>query len=305
MRLFLISTLGAANFIQVTEKKTERKFVGSTITTIVSLSLVLFMLGLLGIIILNTNKLSDNLKENIGIQIILKDNAKEVDIQHLTKTLDASAYVKSTEFINKEDAAKRLQEDLGEDFIDFLGYNPLLPSVNIHLKAVYANTDSIAWIEQELLGSKLVKELVYQKSLVSMINENVKKIGLVILAFSSLLMVIAIALINNTIRLSIYSKRFLIKTMQLVGATQGFVSRPFVLKGIKHGVYGAVIAILMLVGVLYFAQKQLPELVELQDETMLATLFGLVIVVGIIISWISTALAVRKYLRLKSDELYY
>lgn len=138
-----------------------------------------------------------------------------------------------------------------------------------------------------------------------MINENVQKIGLVILAFSSLLMVIAIALINNTIRLSIYSKRFLIKTMQLVGATQGFVSRPFVLKGIKHGIYGAIIAILMLIGVLYFAQKQLPELVELQDETMLATLFGLVIVIGIIISWISTALAVRKYLRLKSDELYY
>ncbi|MFY9310566.1 MAG: permease-like cell division protein FtsX [Bacteroidia bacterium] len=287
------------------KKKTERKFVGSTITTVVSLALVLFMLGLLGIIVLNTSKLSDNLKENIGIQIILNDNAKEVDIQHFTKTLDASDYVKSTEFINKEDAAKRLQEDLGEDFIAFLGYNPLLPSINVHLKAVYANTDSIAWIEQEILHSKLVKELVYQKSLVSMINENVQKIGLVILAFSSLLMVIAIALINNTIRLSIYSKRFIIRTMQLVGATQSFVSWPFVMKGIKHGIYGAVIAILMLVGVLYFAQKQLPELVELQDETMLATLFGMVTVIGIIISGISTALAVRKYLRVKSDDLYY
>lgn len=287
------------------EKKTERKFIGSTITTVVSLSLVLFMLGLLGIIVLNTSKLSDNLKENIGIQIILNDNAKEVDIQHLTKTLDASDYVKSTEFINKDDAAKRLQEDLGEDFIDFLGYNPLLPSINVHLKAAYANTDSITWIEQELVRSKLVKEVVYQKSLVSMINENVQKIGLVILAFSSLLMVIAIALINNTIRLSIYSKRFIIKTMQLVGATQGFVSRPFVFKGIKHGIYGAIIAILMLIGVLYFAQKQLPELVELQDEKMLATLFGMVIVIGVIISGISTALAVRKYLRSKTDDLHY
>lgn len=287
------------------EKKTERKFIGSTITTVVSLSLVLFMLGLLGIIVLNTSKLSDNLKENIGIQIILNDNAKEVDIQHLTKTLDASDYVKSTEFINKDDAAKHLQEDLGEDFIDFLGYNPLLPSINVHLKAAYANTDSITWIEQDLVRSKLVKEVVYQKSLVSMINENVQKIGLVILAFSSLLMVIAIALINNTIRLSIYSKRFIIKTMQLVGATQGFVSRPFVFKGIKHGIYGAIIAILMLIGVLYFAQKQLPELVELQDETMLATLFGMVILIGIIISGISTALAVRKYLRSKTDDLHY
>lgn len=287
------------------DKYSKRKLVGSSITTVVSLSLVLFMLGLLGIIILNTNKLSDNLKENIGIQIILNENAKEVDIQYLTKTLDASDYVKSTEFITKEDAAKRLQEDLGEDFVDFLGFNPLLSSINVHLNAAYANTDSLSLIEKKLLESKLVKEVVYQKSLVSMINENVKKISLVILIFSGLLMLIALALINNTIRLSIYSKRFIIKTMQLVGATQSFVRRPFVLKGIKHGVYGATIAILMLIGVLYFAQKQLPELVELQDETMLATLFGLVIVLGIIISWISTSLAVRKYLRLKADDLYY
>lgn len=283
----------------------KRKLVGASITTVVSLSLVLFMLGLLGIIILNTNKLSDNLKENIGIQIILNETAKEADIQHLTKTLDISDYVKSTEFITKEDAAKRLQEDLGEDFIDFLGYNPLLPSINVHVNAAYANTDSLTMIEKELTGSKLVKEVVYQKSLVTMINENVKKISLVILIFSGLLMVIALALINNTIRLSIYSKRFIIKTMQLVGATQSFVRRPFVLKGIKHGIYGATIAILMLIGVLYFAQKQLPELAELQDEKMLATLFGLVIILGIIISWISTSLAVRKYLRLKADDLYY
>ena len=287
------------------DKYSKRKLVGSSITTVVSLSLVLFMLGLLGIIILNTNKLSDNLKENIGIQIILNENAKEADIQHLTKMLDISDYVKSTEFITKEDAAKRLQEDLGEDFIDFLGYNPLLPSINVHVKAAYANTDSLSMIEKELVASKLVKEVVYQKSLVTMINENVKKISLVILIFSALLMTIALALINNTIRLSIYSKRFIIKTMQLVGATQGFVRRPFVLKGIKHGIYGATIAILMLIGVLYFAQKQLPELVELQDEKMLATLFGLVIILGIIISWISTSLAVRKYLRLKADDLYY
>jgi len=289
----------------VFDKYSKRKLVGASITTVVSLSLVLFMLGLLGIIILNTNKLSDNLKENIGIQIILNETAKEADIQHLTKTLDISDYVKSTEFITKEDAAKRLQEDLGEDFIDFLGYNPLLPSINVHVKAAYANTDSLTMIEKELTGSKLVKEVVYQKSLVTMINENVKKISLVILIFSGLLMVIALALINNTIRLSIYSKRFIIKTMQLVGATQSFVRRPFVLKGIKHGIYGATIAILMLIGVLYFAQKQLPELAELQDEKMLATLFGLVIILGIIISWISTSLAVRKYLRLKADDLYY
>ncbi len=289
----------------MSDKYTSRKVQSSSLTTIVSLSLVLFMLGLLAIIILNTRKLSDNVKENIGFQIILNDNAKEVDIQHLTKSLDASDYVKSTEFITKEEAAIRLQEDLGEDFINFLGFNPLLSSINVHLKAGYANTDSLTWIEKDLLDTKLVKEVIYQKSLVSLINENVQKISLIILGFSGLLMLIALALINNTIRLSIYSKRFIIKTMQLVGATQSFIRRPFVLKGIKHGIYGAAVAILMLIGVLYFAQKQLPELAELQDRNMLLTLFGLVIILGIIISWISTALAVRKYLRLKSDDLYY
>jgi cell division transport system permease protein len=289
----------------VSDKYSKRKLAGSSITTIVSLSLVLFMLGLLGIIILNTRKLSDNFKENIGIQVVLNDNAKEVDVQHLVKTLDASDYVKTTQLVSKEEAAKKLQQDLGEDFIDFLGFNPLSASITVRLNALYANADSLTWIEKELLDTHLVKEVIYQKSLINTINENARTISLGVLMISGLLMIIALALINNTIRLSIYSKRFLIKTMQLVGATQGFIRKPFVLKGIRHGVYGAFIAILMLVGFLYFVQKQLPELAELQDPYMLASLFGLVILLGIIISWISTSLAVRKYLRLKSDDLYY
>jgi cell division transport system permease protein len=263
------------------------------------------MLGLLGIIILNARQLSDHVKENIGFQIILNDNAKEADIAKLQKTLDVSAYVRSTEFVTKEEAAKRLEEDLGEDFIDFLGFNPLLASINVHLKAEYANSDSVSWIEKEIIDTHLAKEVIYQKSLINNINESVKKVSLVILFFCSLLMVVALALINNTIRLSIYSKRFIIKTMQLVGATQGFIRRPFVITGIKHGFYGAVIAIVLLIGLLDFAQKQLPELQELQDQQMLLYLFGLVVVMGIIISGISTSLAVRKYLRLKSDDLHY
>jgi len=289
----------------MSDKYSKRKLIGSAITTIISLSLVLFMLGLLGITVLNARKLSNDVKENIGIQIILNDNSKEVSVQWLLKTLDATGYVKSTEFITKEEAATRLQNDLGEDFIDFLGYNPLLASINVHLKAEYANNDSLLWIEKELLGYKPVKEVIYQKSLINSINENLKKIGLVIMVFSGLLMVIALALINNTIRLSIYSKRFIIKTMLLVGATQGFIRRPFVFKGIKHGIYASFISILMLIGVLYFAQTQMPELKELQDEKMLSTLFGLVTIVGIIISWISTSMAVRRYLNLKSEKLYY
>lgn len=289
----------------MSDKYSKRRLAGSSITTVVSLSLVLFMLGLLGIIILNTRQLSDNIKENIGFQIILNENAKEADVAKLQKTLDVSSYVKSTEFITKEEAAKRLQEDLGEDFISFLGFNPLLASINVHLKAEYANADSVSWIEKEIIDTHLAKEVIYQKSLINIINEKVQKLSLFILIFTSLLMVIALALINNTIRLSIYSKRFIIKTMQLVGATQGFIRRPFLLKGIKHGVYGAIIAILMLTGFLYVVEKQLPEMAELQNEKMLLSMFGLVVVMGIIISWISTWLAVRKYLRLKSDELHY
>lgn len=289
----------------MSDKYSKRRLAGSSITTVVSLSLVLFMLGLLAIIILNTRKISDNVKENIGIQIILNDDSKEVSIQRLTKTLDAADFVRSTEFVTKDEAAEKLQKDLGENFIDFLGYNPLLPSINVHMKAAYTNTDSLDWIEKDLLSNKIVKEVLYQKSLIKQLNENINQVSIVILLFSGLLMLIALALINNTIRLSIYSKRFIIKTMQLVGATQGFIRRPFVLQGIKNGVYGAFIAIGMLMGVLSFAQKQMPELVTLQDEVMLATLFGLVILIGIIISWISTSLAVRKYLRLKAAELHY
>ncbi len=289
----------------MSDKYSKRKLASSSITTVVSLSLVLFMLGLLGIIILNTQKIANNFKENIGFQVILNDNAKEADVEFLTKTLDASPYIKSTEFITKEEGAARFQKKLGEDFISFAGYNPLLSSIDVHLKADYANNDSINWIEKKLLQNKLVKEVWYEKSLVAMVNENVKTIGLGVLIISALLMIIALALINNTIRLAIYSKRFIIKTMQLVGATQSFIRRPFVLKGIKHGIYGAVTAIAMLIGLLYVLQKQVPDLADLQDANMLASLFGIVIILGIIISWISTSLAVRKYLRLKSDDLYY
>jgi len=297
--------LVAINIRGVSDKYSKRRLAGSTITTVVSLSLVLFMLGLLGIIILNASQLSNHIKENIGFQIILNENAKEADIAKLQKKLDVSSYVRSTEFVSKEEAAARLKEDLGEDFIDFLGFNPLLASINVHLKAEYTNADSITWIEKEIVATHLTKEIIYQKSLINNINESVQKISVVILFFCSLLMVVALALINNTIRLSIYSKRFIIKTMQLVGATQGFIRRPFVITGIKHGLYGASIAILLLVGLLNFAEKQVPELRDLQNQQMLLYLFGLVVIMGIIISWISTSLAVRKYLRLKSDELYY
>ncbi len=277
----------------------------SSATTVVSLSLVLFMLGLVGLIVLNTKKIADHFKETIGFQLILTDAARDADISKLQKTMDAESFIKSTRFISKEDAARSLQQDLGEDFVSFIGYNPLKSSIDVRLRADYATPDSLIWIEKQLLQNKIVKEVLYPKALVSSMNENMRKLALFILSFSAILMVIALALINNTIRLSIYSKRFIIKTMQLVGATQGFIRLPFILKGIRQGIYGALVAIVLLIGLLYFAQKQMPELIVVQDVQLLAALFTIVIVLGIAIGAISTSLAVRKYLRSRTSELYY
>jgi len=288
------------------EDKYNRKRLNSSyLTTIVSITLVLFMLGLLGLIILHAKKLSDYVKENIGFSIIMKENVKEAGIIKLQKNLDATEYVKSTQYVTKEEAAEEFEEELGEEFTSFLGYNPLLPTIEVRFKAEYANNDSLTIIKEKILENSNVKEVFYQESLVDVVNKNVRKIGVIILGFSTLLLIIAIALINNTIRLSVYSKRFLIRSMQLVGATHNFISRPFIWKGILHGIIGAFIAILLLSGIIYFSQRELPELINLQDIDLFLSLFGIVILLGIIISWMSNILAVRKYIRLKTDSLYY
>lgn len=287
------------------EKYYKRRYRASYLTAVVSITLVLFMMGLLGLIILHAKKLSDYVMENIGFSIIMKDGIKEAGIIQLQKTLDASPFVKSTEYITQEKAAEIMQEELGENFIDFLGYNPLLPSIDLRLKAIYANVDSLAIIENSLLTNPNVKEVWYQKSLVYQINRNVKRIGLVLLSFSVLLLIIAIALINNTIRLSIYSKRFIIRSMQLVGATQRFIQRPFIVQGIMQGIYSALIAIILITGILYFSQKEIPELINLQDYDLILTLLGFVVALGLILSWLSTFFAVRKYIVMRTDDLYY
>jgi cell division transport system permease protein len=287
------------------DKYYRKRLQNSYLTTIVSISLVLFMLGLLGLIILHAKKLSDYVKENIGFSIIMKDNIKEAGIIKLQKILDATEYVKSTKYITKEEAAKEFADELGEDFTSFLGFNPLLPTIEVRFKAEYANNDSLAIIKTKILENDNVKEVFYQESLVDVVNKNVRKISFIILGFSLLLMIIAIALINNTIRLSVYSKRFIIRSMQLVGATRRFISRPFIMMGIIQGVIGAILAILLLIGIIYISQREFPELVSLQDIDMFLSLFGMVIVTGILISWLSNYFAVRKYIRLKTDSLYY
>lgn len=282
----------------------RRRLRTSYATTVMSLSLVLFMLGLLSLIILQASRLSNYVRENIGFSIILKEDVKESHIIEMQKRLDMEDYVKSTEYIPRERAAQELMEDLGEDFVEFLGYNPLLPSLDVRLNASYANVDSLAVIEQNLLANDDVKEVFYEKNLVHLVNENLRKIGVIMLGFSMLLLLVAAALINNTIRLSVYAKRFLIRSMQLVGATQSFIRRPFVLSGILQGIYGALVALLFLSLVLYFMRRQLPEIILLQDSVLYLSVFGFVLVAGIVLSWISTYFAVRKYLKINTDSLY-
>lgn len=286
-------------------KSVSNKFKTSSVTVVVSLSLVLFMLALVGWFLMNTKKLSDYYKENIGFQIYLKETASPSDIEKLRKDMDAAVYVKSAIYKSKEEAAEEMKKETGDDFVAFLGYNPLPVSININLKSEYANPDSVAWIEKEINTNRIVREVVYQKVLIENVNANAKKIGLVILFFAGLLIVVAVGLINNTIRLSIYSKRFLIRTMYLVGATQGFIRKPFIVKGIINGIISAVCAMALLGTFIFIVTRYIPELLIVQDENWLLMLFGIVILIGILISGLSSALSVRRYLRLKAEDLYF
>ncbi|MBI4944843.1 MAG: cell division protein FtsX [Bacteroidetes bacterium] len=283
----------------------RRKIQSSSITTVISVSLVLFLLGLLGVLFISAKKISNHLKENIGFHIYLKDNAKEDEVDRLHSFLNASSYVKSCAYLSKDSAAAIYKKDVGEDFVQFIGYNPLPSSMEVQLKADYANSDSIAWIQKQILDFSSVKEFDYQESLVNMVNKNINRIAFVLLIFIGLLMLIALGLINNTIRLAIYSRRYIIKTMQLVGATGGFIRKPFLLNGIKYGIIAGIIANLILGGILYAALKKIPDLEQITDVSMMIYLFGIVFVFGILISGVSTFFAVRRYLRLSSEELYY
>lgn len=274
------------------------------ISNVISISLVLLMVGLLGLILVHAKNLSNYVKENIVLNIIVNDGAKEVDIIALQKQIDANPSVLKTQYVSKELAARNLTKDLGEDFVEFLGYNPLLSSIDVYMKAEYANNASMEKFSRQLQRNALVKEVTYQKSLIDMVNQNIRIIGLIILVFAAILTVIAIALINNTIRLAIYSQRFLIKSMQFVGATKSFIRRPFLTSGVLHGLIGGLIAIILLLVTLYFAQQQVPELIILRNWTEFIIVFIAVIVVGILISGLSTYFAVRKYLRLKIYDLY-
>ena len=271
---------------------------------VISMSLVLFVLGVLGFLLINANRLSNHVKQNIGFSVMIKEGVKDVDIMQLQKLIDSKAYSLESDWVTKEDAAKGLQEQLGEDFIAFLGYNPLLESIDIKLKASYANPDSLLILQQQLTKNDLIHEVFYQKDLVKKINENIRKMSIFLLSFCILLFIISFTLINNTIRLTVYSKRFLIRTMKLVGATNKFIKGPFLSDSIYNGIYSSLVAICMLLTVFQLLQNDMPDFLNIQDFKSMGIIFACIFVAGILFTWLSTFFALRKYLRIKESELY-
>lgn len=276
----------------------------SRLTSIMSIALVLFLLGLILLIGVLGKELSAYVKENISFSIVLKDAISTTEIKKMQKQLDALPYIKSTTYISKEQAAKELEEELGENPETFLGFNPLQASIEVKLHSEYANPDSLQHIEKAIKNYTTVSDLLYRKDMMQMVNENVKQVSLILLTLAVILMAISFVLISNTIRLLIYSKRFLIHTMKLVGATAGFIRRPFIWYNLVSGFFASILAILMLTGALYYLQNELDGFIRLLDFQTLLFVFTGVLVMGILLSTIATVFAVNKYLRMNVDKLY-
>lgn len=287
------------------EKDQKRRLISSYFSVVLSIALVLFLLGLLGMLVLNAKKVSDHFKEQVVVTIYLKETAKEVEIKQLEKSLAMADYVKNIEYVSKEQAAEFLKEENGEDFMDFVGYNPLQNSIDVHLKADFVTSEHLEKISEEATSKTFVDEVTYDNDLVNLMNKNVKRISFWVLVISGIFTVIAVLLINSSIRLAVYSKRFTIKTMQMVGATKQFIRRPFVWKSIRLGIVGAVIALIGMAIVLYYINQTFPELGLLNSPVLVVLLFAVIFALGIVITWISTHFATQRFLNLKTDQLYY
>ena len=285
-------------------KSLNKKIVSSSVSVIISLSLVLFVVGLLSLVLINAQKLSNYVKENIGFSIMIKEDIKEIELIEFNKILDAEDFTKSTRFISKEQATKELEKDLGEDFVSFLGYNPIMASIDVKLNSSYANNDSLQNISSRLEKSDIVYEVFYQKNLIKKLNSNVGKISFFLICISFVLFFIAFALINNTIRLSVYSKRFIIKTMRLVGAENSFIQKPFLITGVYQGLYSAIFAIFMLIGSIQLIQSETASILNINDLQIIGLVFIVLFCSGIIISGTSTFFAVRKFIYLNEGKLY-
>ena len=290
---------------QKQDRFNKRRLRSSYISVIVSMTLVLFLIGLLSTVLFHSKAIANQVQENIAFTVLLKPDSKQIMVKQFQRQLKLSEHVKKTEFISKDEAVETLKEDLGEDFIKFLGFNPLTDAIDIHFQAYYTQTNSPEKIEEELLAVPIVQEVIYDKSLIKLLNDNLKKVSYTLLLLSLFFSAIAIALINSSIRLTIYSKRFLIKTMQLVGATKPFIRKPFMQKSLLHGLFASALAIICIDLLIRGGTDIIPEIHRLHNQEAKIILYTCILLLGLLIPWACTYFAVRKYLKLNTDELHY
>lgn len=281
-----------------------RKLRSSYFTTTISIALVLFLLGMIGLLLLNAQRVSAYVKENLCLTVTFRPDARDAEVRQIEKQLLATPQVKSVDYIDKDEAARRMEKSLGEDFLSTLRFNPLLPTMEVKLFADYTDAESMEQIAQTIRGYKPVREVNFERDVVNLIHENIRKISLVLLGFSLLMLLVAVTLINNTVRLMVYSKRFLIRTMQLVGATRSFIRRPFLLNSLLQGLIGGLVANGLLTAVIMTVSRSMPEVIGFDNTVSVAVLFGLVFLVGMLITLCSTASSVNKYLSLRTADLY-
>jgi cell division transport system permease protein len=286
------------------DKFQKRRLISSYFSVVLSVFLVLFLLGMLGLFIINSKKLADDFRENIAMTVFFKNEANDTIIKSFDAELKKAPFAKTFEYVSKDAAAKQHTDIIGEDFVTFLGENPLQNSFDIHLKADYVYKDSIAKVESQLRKNPMISDIVYDKQLVNLVNDNIKKVSMWILIISGFFTIIAVLLINSSLRLSIHSNRFIIKTMQMVGATKAFIRKPFVLRSVRLGMIGAGLAILALIGVLIYLESNFPNLGLLDDQLLIALVLISVFALGVLITWLSTYFATQRFLNLRTDDLY-
>lgn len=286
------------------ERYQKRRLKSSYFSVILSVALVLFVLGVLGLLVVKSSKIANHFKEQVVITFFVKDKVSKNNIDELQKRIEKKDYCKSVAFISKDQAAEQFSKEIGEDFMEFLGSNPLKNALDIHLNPEFIQPERMAEIKKDLLKNAFAEEVVYDAPLIQLLSQNIQKISFWILVVAGVFTLIAIVLINSSIRLSVYSKRFTIKTMQMVGATKRFIRLPFIWQSIRLGIAGALLACAALGGVIYSIAQRVPQLELLTDTKALALVFGGVFLMGILVTWFSTYFATQRFLNLKTDQLY-
>ncbi|MBW7844508.1 MAG: cell division protein FtsX [Bacteroidia bacterium] len=290
--------------MSATEPQIKRRRKVSFLPSIISIAMVLFMLGLFGLILINGNKLQQHLKENFQMTVFFKDEIPESEIQRILSTIKQQEFTKNAMYVSKEQAAQQFTKEIGQDFVNFLGYNPLLPSIELFLKSSYTQPQKVKTVDIEIRRNPEVQDVIYQQNILDELNKNATTLGSILIALSIIFLIISITLINNTIRLNLYARRFLIKSMQMVGATHAFIIKPFVFRSFLYGLYGGIIACLLLFGLISALPNWISGIEILYDEIQFAIMFVVIILVGIIISMISSVISTNHYLKMKIDDLY-